>query len=253
MSRTIETLNKFLHSKDKANSSVQEEIANIYLRTSTTKAKEKSISSRLKIPWVIASAALLIVLFLIISKSDIDIKVRILSDIPAIKAGASERAQTEKGIFFIKGGRPNKDIVKNISFLGDARGSLDATNNELALYNSKGYGWANYTLELKEPIDFNRFEIKYTARGERGDEYLVLVLADTNNRSYRKEKDLSSALSRDWQRYTINFRPVGNAIDLGNISTVRFEFGGLTAGNYPNAVIFLKDIYITKVKKEKWL
>ena len=78
-------------------------------------------------------------------------------------------------------------------------------------------------------------------------------MVDAANRSYRMENDLSSALAKDWQRYAVNFRLVGNAIDIGNISKIRFEFGGLTAGNYPNAIIFLKDIYLTKNKRSKWL
>jgi len=106
---------------------------------------------------------------------------------------------------------------------------------------------------LKEPVDLNKLDIRYMARGVRGDEFLALVVVDSGKRSYRLEKDLSSAMGKDWQRYTINFRRVKKAVDLSNISTIKFEFGTLTAGNYPSAVMSLKDVYITKTRRLKWL
>ena len=106
---------------------------------------------------------------------------------------------------------------------------------------------------MKEPVDLDKLDIRYMARGVRGDEFLTLVIVDSGSRSYRLEKDLSSAMSKDWQRYTINFRRVKKAVDLSNISTIKFEFGTLTAGNYPSAVMSLKDVYITRTRRLKWL
>lgn len=232
---------------DKPHASVEDEIAKIYLRTSNTKRKRRFIP-RFKISWVVAIAASFLALASLVFKSNIDVKIRILSEVPGVK-----REGVEEGISFVKGGSPNKDMVKNIAFLGDAGAFSRATDKEVVLCNSRGYGWANYTIELKEPIDLSRLDIRYTARGERGDERLLLVIVDIDRRSYRMEKDLSSELTKDWETYTINFRPVRNALDLENISLIRFEFGSLTAGNYRAAAIFLKDIYATRHKRLRWL
>jgi len=153
----------------------------------------------------------------------------------------------------MEGGAPNKDIVKDAFFTGDGREFSASKLEELVLCNSRGSGWANYTIELKEPVDLNKLDLRYTARGVRGDEFLTLVIVDSDKRSYRLEKDLSSAIGKDWQIYTINFRRVKKAVDLSNISTIKFEFGSLTAGNYPSAVISLKDVCITKTRRLKWL
>ena len=67
------------------------------------------------------------------------------------------------------------------------------------------------------------------------------------------EKDLSSSLTGDWQQYTVNFRPVKHSLDLSSIKTIKFEFGSLTTDNYPGAIIYLKDVYLAKTKRFKWL
>lgn len=205
---------------------------------------------------MVAAIALFFAVAVLIFKSSIDIKVRFLGEIPSSPIDRSAHKFGEnfdKGVFLVKGGAPDKDIVKNAYFTGDAKEFSASRPEELVLCNSRGSGWANYTIELKEPIDLNKLDIKYMARGVRGDEFLTLVIVDSGRRSYRLEKDLSSAVGKDWQRYTINFRRVKKAVDLSNISTIKFEFGTLTAGNYPSAVISLKDVYITKTRKLKWL
>jgi hypothetical protein len=82
---------------------------------------------------------------------------------------------------------------------------------------------------------------------------MLLMITDGDNRSYRMEKDLSSVLTADWQQYAINFRPVGKSVDLSNIKTIKFEFGSLTAGNYPGSIIYIKDVYLAKARRFKWL
>ncbi|GAF88007.1 unnamed protein product, partial [marine sediment metagenome] len=89
--------------------------------------------------------------------------------------------------------------------------------------------------------------------GQIGDEYILLVLVDADNRSYRMGRDLSSALTKEWQKCAVNLRPVKDAIDMRNIQAVKFEFGNLTAGNYTSATIFLRDLYVVKRRGVKWL
>jgi hypothetical protein len=235
---------------------IQEEISKTYFHTPAKKHGKKKSKWKSFLPWAVAVAALFFAVAVLIFKSSIEIKVRFLGEIPSSPIDKNAHMLGEnfdKGIFFIEAGVPNKDIVKNAYFTGDAKEFSISKPEELVLCNSRGFGWANYTIELKEPVDLNKLDIRYMARGVRGDEFLTLVIVDSSKRSYRLEKDLSSAMNKDWQKYTINFRRVKKAVDLSNISTIKFEFGSLTAGNYPSAVMSLKDVYITKTRRLKWL
>ena len=240
-----------------ARADIQDEIARTYFHTPAKKhQKEKKPRRKSLLPWVVAILALFFAIAILVFKSSIEIKVRFLGEIPSSPISKDEYKldeYLEKGLFFIEGGVPNKDVVKNAYFTGDSKEFSISKPEELVLCNSRGSGWANYTIELKEPVDLNKLDIRYMARGVRGDEFLTLVIVDSSSRSYRLEKDLSSAMSNQWQKYTINFRRVKKAVDMANISMIKFEFGSLTAGNYPSAVMSLKDVYITKTRRLKWL
>lgn len=255
MSKIIETMNNPFR-KEKIRTSAQEEIAKIYLKVSD-KGKNKARPAPMpKLPWIIAAAALVIALLVLFFKSNIDVKVRILGEIPTLSAGGTQADKfgtlREKGIFLVKDAEPNKYIVRSADFKGDAKAFSKMAGAELILCNSRGPGWANYEIELKEPINLARLDLKYVARGERGDEFLTVVVVDSDNRTYRVEKDISSSLTKDWQVFTVNFMPLKNAVDIKNISVIRFEFGSLTVGNSPMATIFMKDICVTKTKRMGW-
>ena len=252
MSKIIETLNNPFK-KERMRSSAQEEIAKIYLKVSD---KNKKIGHKppSKFPWAIAAAALALALVLLFFKSNIDVNIKILGEIPSFAASETDKFGSirEKGLYLVKGSEPNKYIVKYTGFTGDARTFSRVKGDELILCNSRGSGWANYEIRLKEPLDLTKLDIKYTARGESGDESLTVVLVDSDNRTYRAEKDISSDLSKNWQVYTLNFKPIKKALDTKNISAIRFEFGTLTAGNSSVATIYLKDICVTKTKHMGW-
>jgi hypothetical protein len=250
MSKVIEKLNNPFK-KERLRSSAQEEIARMYLKVSD-KSKNKLPKPKAKLPWAIALVAIFFAILTLLFKSNIDVKVRILGEIPSI--GPSETTDKfgslkEKGLYLVKGSEPNRYLIKGVDFAGDAKIFSRAASGELILCNSRGNGWANYEIKLKEPIDLSKLDVKYAARGERGEEYLTVVVVDSGNRAYRMEQDMSSKLAKEWQTYIVNFKPIKRAVNLSEISTIRFEFGGLTAGNSPMATIFLKDIRVTKTKK----
>lgn len=247
MSKIIETLNNPFK-KEKLRSSAQEEIAKIYLKVSD-KNKHKKENRVPKVPWIIALLALSLVFLMLFLKSNIDVKVRILGEIPSVASADKFGSLREKGLYIVKGSEPNKYLIKNADFKGDAKAFSKTGDNELVLCNAHGSGWANYEITLREPLDLNKLDIRYTAKGERGEEYLTVIIVDSDNRTYRVEKDILSKVSKEWQTYTINFKALKHAIDLANVSIVRFEFGSLTAGNSPMATIFLKDICVTKTKR----
>nr|HPM43209.1 hypothetical protein [Candidatus Omnitrophota bacterium] len=71
--------------------------------------------------------------------------------------------------------------------------------------------------------------------------------------AYRVEDTEIAKLSKDWHAYSVNFKPVKGSIDLKNVSGIRFEFGASTTGNPQNISISLRDIYLAKSKRFKWL
>jgi hypothetical protein len=258
MSKTLDILDKSAMKKHAHHTDIQDEIAKTYFHTPANKTgrQKKPGSWKAFLPWLITALALILALATLVFKSSIDVKVRVLGEMPSLATSGNGYGLTDtgdKGVFFVKGGEPNKDIIKDVYFSGDGREFSVSKPDEVILCNARGSGWANYTIELKEPVDLNKLDIKYTAKGLRGDEYLTFVIVDGSNRSYRMAKDMSSSLSREWQKCTMNFRRVKKALDLSDITKIKFEFGNLTAGNYPNAVIFLKDVYITKTRRLKWL
>ena len=252
MGKIIETLNSPFK-KEKLRTSAQEEIAKIYLKVSDKSKKERSRPMSL-LPWIITLLALSLAVFTLLFKSNIDVKIKILGEVPTLSSGQGDKfgGLHEKGLYLVKGSELNKYLIKDAGFTGDAQMFSKTGDGELILCNSRGSGWANYEISLREPLDLRKLDVKYTARGESGDEYLAVVIVDSDNRSYRVGKDISSRLSKDWEAHTINFKPLRNAIDLANISAIRFEFGTLTAGNSSTATLFLKDICVTKTKR-MWL
>ncbi|MDD3906297.1 MAG: hypothetical protein PHS46_07225 [Candidatus Omnitrophica bacterium] len=251
MSKIMNTLNNPFK-KERVRSSAQEEIAKIYLKVSdkTKHRKEKRVPV---FPWAIAAVTLFLAVVMFLFKSNIDVKIKILGEIPSFNTGTPDKfgSLREKGLYLIKGSEVNKYLVEDAGFRGDARTFSKIDKDEIILCNARGNGWANYEITLKEPVDLTKLDIRYTARGETGEEYVAISIVDSDNRSYRIPKNITSKLSKEWQAHTINLKPLKNAVDLKNIVTIRFEFGSLTAGNSSMATIFIKDICVTKTKRRE--
>src|SRR3989338_2860367 len=88
-------------SQEKTNVSLHEEIAKTYFKTSDVKTGKKKISS--KIPWLVALVSMLSALIVIASKSHIEVRVRILSEVPSAGNDLLGKNQYDKGIFLVKG------------------------------------------------------------------------------------------------------------------------------------------------------
>lgn len=243
---------KDTHQKSRLYDSFQEEIANTYFKTSPATGKKVSKRKASKIPWVIAAFAAFLAIAIFISRSNFDIKVRLVSGTPFITKDGS-MLPVDGAQFFVRGGEPNKALIGNALFVGDARASSKMADGEITLANSRGQGWASFVIEMKQPIDLTKLDIRYTAKGSSGAEKLVPIIVDSQNRSYRIGEDSLVSLSDNWHTYIIDFKPVKGDIDLANVSAVKFEFGTETAGNGPAATILLKDILIVKARRIKWL
>lgn len=243
---------KETHQKSRLYDSFQEEIANTYFKTSPATGKKVLKKKASKAPWIIAAFAAFLAVAIFFSRSNFDIKVRLVNGTPFITKDGSALS-AEGAQFFVRGGEPNKAIIGKAFFAGDARVSSAMADSQITLTNSRGQGWASFVIEMKQPIDLTKLDIRYTAKGSSGAEKLIPIIVDSQNRSYRIGDLSITALSDSWHTYIIDFKPVKGDIDLANVSAVKFELGTETAGNGPAAVIFLKDIAITKARRVKWL
>jgi hypothetical protein len=233
---------------------LNDEIAHTFLRTSEKSYIRKKNTQRLA--WSVAAVATILALVALFTKMTFDIKVRFLGEIPTISVEGGRinfDNMKDKGVFLIKGITSNNDLIKDTFFAGDAKTGSRTADDHILLSNSRGSGWGNFSINLKEPVDLSRLDLKFVARGMSGGEFLGIVIVDADNKTYRMERDLSTRLTNEWQLYKVNFRPVKNAVDLVNIVMIKFEFGSLTVGNSSGAAIFLKDIYVAKARKSRWL
>lgn len=235
-------------------SALNDEIARTYLKTSEKSYIRKK--SNIRTAWAVAAVASILAAAAVVTKINLDVKVRILGEMPSISV---ERGQIDfdnmkdKGVFLIKGITANNDIVRSTFFSGDAKAGSRTADDHLLLSNARGSGWGNFTVDLKEPVNLEKLDLKFVAKGSSGGELLGIVIVDSDDKTYRMERDLSTKITDGWQLYKVNFRPIRKAVDLANIVSIKFEFGSLTVGNSSGAAIFIKDIYLSKARRSKWL
>ena len=241
------------HTRD-LQSALNDEIARTYLKTSEKSYIKKK--NTLRMAWSIAILASILAAIAFMTKISLDIKVRILGEMPSVSVEGGQinfDNMKDKGVFLIKGIASNNDLVKGTVFTGDAKIGSRTADDHILLSNARGNGWGNFTINLKEPVDLSKLDLKFVAKGSSGGEFLGIVIMDADNKIYRMERDLATKLTDQWQLYKVNFRPVSKAVDLVNITTIKFEFGSLTVGNSSGAAIFLKDVYVAKARRSKWL
>jgi hypothetical protein len=260
-----DTFEKKLQQRNRALESF-EEIANTYLKTSMPKSPQAATQAAPKaapkkkarvaawIPWTVAAACLSFALYIFISNSMFDIKIRLLNKSAAVSKTAAADAPgfTGSEMFLVKGGQSASSIVAKATLQGDAFSASKINSDEIILSNAGGQGAASYRIDFKQPLDLSGKEIGYAAKSAEGAR-LVMVVTDTENRAYRVEDDAVTKVSKEWHAYTVNLKPVKGTIDLTSIATIRFEFGSSTVGNPAHTTISLKDVYLTKSKRLKWL
>lgn len=237
-----------------------EEIANTYLKTSTTSLNGKTVPKKkavsVKIPWIIAAIAVTAALFIFISNSSFDVRIRVLNKAPLVRsANVSELSSGLSGneTMLVRGGEVVSNIVARAAFIGDAVSASKASRGEILLSNSGGSGSASYKIEFKKPLDLSRYEIGYFAKAVTDGSRLVLVITDSDNKAYRVEDNQISRPSKEWRAYWVDLKPLKGALDLKNVANIRFEFGSSTAGNPSDTALSVKDVYLAKSQRVKWL
>lgn len=250
MSKTIEAL-KRPDIRSRVHQPMHDEIAETYFKKSAPLEPRKENRFKPKLPWIVAGLAMLVALGTVLSRSNIDIRVRILSE--EAPSGVITEGAKGKVIYLLKGAGIDNKLIKETYFSGDAKAYSRLTGSGVVLCNSRGSGWASYTIEFKEPVDLSKLNIGFVARGAKGDERAGVAIIDADNRIYRIEKDLSPKLTKEDKAYTVDFRPAKRIMDLANISAIRFEFGSLTMGNSSMATVFLNEVYVSKNRRTGWL
>lgn len=237
-----------------------EEIANTYLKTSvpgSSKAPKASSKKKARvapwIPWTIAAACLVFAAYILISNSIFDIKIRVLNKSTPAGMAAAAPGLSGQEVFLVKGGQPAQTFSGKITFQGDAAAASKIYSEEAILSNAGGQGAASYRIEFAQPYDLSGSEIGYYAKSAVDGARLVLVVTDTENRAYRAEDDAITKVSKEWRAYAVKPKSGKNPIDLTSITTIRFEFGSSTVGNPSDTTISLRDVYLTKSKRLKWL
>lgn len=253
MSKTIDALKK-PDVRSQVHHQLQDEIARTYFKAPSSSSGRKRAAP--KLPWIITGLALCALFAMLISRSNIDIRIRVLSeDAPSISEAkeAPPGGFKDKCVYFLKGAEINNSLIGRTSFSGDAKAYSRLTGSGVVLCNSRGSGWAGYTMRFKEPMDMTGLDMEFTASGGKGDERLGIALVDSRDRIYRIESARSPRLTKEPKIYKADFTGIGKMIDLSGISEIRFEFGSLTVGNDSMAAIFLNSVYASKTKRMRWL
>lgn len=252
-----DTFGKQLQQRNRALESF-EEIANTYLKTSAPKTPAASSKKKARvapwIPWTVAAACLAFASYVLISNSIFDIKIRILNkNAPEGVAASAATGPSGRESYLVKGGQPAPGFSGKVGFQGDATSESKIFSEEVVLANAGGSGAASYRIEFAQPRDLSGAEIGYSARSASEGARLVLVVTDTENRAYRVEDDAITKLSKEWSARAVRPRSGKDPIDLTSIATIRFEFGSSTVGNPSGTTISLRDVYLTKSKRLRWL
>jgi len=142
-------------------------------------------------------------------------------------------------------GSINKDIIKNMEFLGYARRvNSKSVKDALILKNPRKYNWADLFLSFRFPVDLSSRTLNFSVRGAKGGEKMTIILKDSSNKSLRlKELYLSS----DWRTESISLEKSKKYIDMTNINSIRIEYGHIGENSVEKdspieSMIYIKDM-----------
>jgi len=136
------------------------------------------------------------------------------------------------------------DTGITVSFNGAGRDLSKVFKDHAVLVNGEARSWANMLIVFPQPLNLNDNDMTFWIRGKRGDERFVMVLSDSMGRSYTREQPVSP--SENWQKVVCPLDQAVEQLDTANIVSLRLEYGVLNVGNYPGAVLYLKDLGVAK-------
>jgi len=246
----------------KKTNSIQEQLAEIYISPTKTK-KIPSNNRKLKFPdslnkkWlsvIIILAIISVASFaLLFSTNKIDINITVVKEVkePAVKtseiAAAKALPEPAKSVQL----KPDILPLHTLEFFGSATMESIQTEDYLYLVNSRGYGWANASIDFTKPVNLSGNALSFSAKGKMGGELLAVTLRDAENRTYQSINAVPGGLGKNWQNITVSTKEAGNWIDLNSISEIKLEFGRLTVHNPIGAIIYIKNIGLKREESQK--
>lgn len=228
---------------------IQEQLAEIYI--SPTKKKElpdRNKKENLKSGWVSLTLALgimlLALLIFLLSVYRIDVNVMVIREPRPVRpdAAAGSGAEVEP---FNMAGFPDTTI----SFNGSAGTESELTEQYLHLVNARGPGWANAQIDFAKPLNAADNTLSLSAKGARGGEILLIILTDTDGKTYQAINIAPDGLNNGWRNYKIRLDKAARSINTGSISRIKLEFGSMTANNPIGAAIYIKGLSLNRERR----
>lgn len=128
---------------------------------------------------------------------------------------------SSKVVDIIEGGIFNRDIIRRISFGGQAKNrQSNLGQDRITVSNPKKYKWADLSIDFRFPLDLSERRLKMSLKGKTGGEKVNLVLRDTRSKSFKIN---SLSLSSDWRETGIDLSDASRQIDLSSINHMRIE------------------------------
>jgi len=134
----------------------------------------------------------------------------------------------------------DRNIIKNVSFEGDAKAKSQMLQKSMKLVNDKRLGWARLSITFDKPLDLTKSVIMILGKSSFGTKAISVILGGVDNSSY--EAPFIKYTSK-WEWKKINLQ---NHLGLKNIKQLSIEYGSQTVGNAGDTSIYIKEIGIKK-------
>ena len=255
MSKTLDILKQ----ESKKSDPIQEQLAEIYISptkkkslSERTKAKSEKTINRGWLGLVLALGVLWVAtLLFLFSNNRLNISVTVIQEKAEIEEEKAKETvfldtapspkEKQEGQLVLEGLPPN-----TIEFGGSASERSRLTDYYLYLVNGRGRAWANAKISFNQPVNAVDNALRFSAKGGKGGELLLVVLKDAGNRTYQSINIAPGGMEKEWQSFAINLNEARSWIDITSISQIRFEFGSLTTDNPATATIYIKELILTK-------
>ena len=139
-------------------------------------------------------------------------------------------------------------VLTNLNFYGNISDNAKLTQGYIYLSKKRGQKTAGVEIRLKEPIENKSGALTLLAKGEIGEEKLVIILRDETEpgADYVNEIRLMphfGNLSQNWQKVFIPFNQIRERDLLAKIHSIAFEITDSKKSNL-KASCYLKDIIL---------
>ncbi len=206
----------------------------------------------LAFPWVIAAAAILLMIVVLISNKRIFVDVKVMDQRVTSLRAAADEAESPREISASKDAKTEMRLgdsfpIQEFTFEGAAKLKSVKDRVSLTLVNSSVAPFARATLHFNSLMNLAGSKIVFYAKGSRGGENIAFALKDKDNVSaFNKNKiyPFPNFLTTDWQRAEIPMSSLAKEFNSKAAASLRFEFGSKDTDNKSGDTIFVKDLQV---------